>query len=95
MLYQISVTEEHIDLGIRNYREHKRWCASCPVAEAMKDAGIKNPEVGAFVVVCDTDGPRIAGNLPKAAHDFVVQFDKFLEKRADRPLPVEFAVEVG
>lgn len=81
----IRVTQEHIDKG------HRNSCGKCPVALAMKDAGLGDPQVGVHgFQYLHSDGFWTTGILPEYVRDFIRHFDG-----AYSVSPFEFDVEVA
>jgi hypothetical protein len=93
-LLHISVTQDHIDKGVRCDER------SCPIALAMHDAGLISPSVCAFDVGWFKRGPdphipnairtrARHARMPPPAVGFVLGFDEALPVS-----PIEFDLEV-
>lgn len=70
MTYTISVTQEHIEKGTR------AKCLSCPIALAMRDAGIVRPVAGLLGLSGRVDGKTVSAPVPDEADRFMVRFDE-------------------
>lgn len=67
--FTIEITYEHIGEG------EAQEGAKCPIALALLDAGLRNPQVGPETVSFDDDEQHYAYDLPPEAVAFVEQFD--------------------
>ena len=65
---KITVTQEHIDKGISD-------CEKCPIALAMKDAGVNRPFVGVMSI---RDYNNNFFHYPKKVQWFRHRFDRHL-----------------
>jgi hypothetical protein len=65
----IKVLERHILEGSPCEQGH------CPIALAMRDAGITSPHVASLYVLYVSNGVARSSSLPKEARDFVRNVD--------------------
>lgn len=70
---RIEVTADHISKGFRMARK------SCPIALAMKDAGLVNPTVGVSGIWHGPDGDRRYCAAKKQVARFITDFDECLK----------------
>jgi hypothetical protein len=79
----ITVTQEHIDAGMRGV------CTKCPIALAMIAAGISDPYVDEVAVCFNTTLGRPTVDLPAEAINFISKYDDGLDGR-----PFSFELEI-
>ena len=66
MTVKISVTQQHIDRGL------KGSCTKDPIALACQDAGMKKPFIGPYVI---SDNHEVEYYVPEAARQFMKDYD--------------------
>lgn len=86
---KINVTQEHIDNG-------RPLGHACPIALAMRDAGIERPYVSAERVGWGEVGQRKQRRLPFAAGRFVERFDRawYFGSAKESLLPTPFSFDL-
>ena len=66
---KISVTQKHIDAGVRGS------CSSDPIALAMREAGLDRPHVGPTYITWRKDFKDYSVETPADVLEFMEQFD--------------------
>ena len=66
---KIEVKQEHIDKG---YRRSKCWC---PVALALRDAGLEQPSVNPLRIIYSRGLHTVGCEVPESAKQFILAFD--------------------